>query len=419
MTETSQRNADADRGMPSLAALPGILAAAPHRMMFFAGTSAVLVTMAWWAWYLLAVYQGIGHIPQPSVPAMWAHATLAQYGMLPMFMFGFLLTVFPRWMGQPALTRRHYVPVFVGVFGGYLVCHVGLLTSHTVLIVGLVMMLLGWTAGLLALGRVLLRNRGRDHHAISCYTALLFGAVGLLLFTAFVLGAPARCALVSIQIGTFGLLLPIFFTVQHRMLPFFSNNVVADYQMRRPRWSLPLLWLGMLMHLALTLGGYPQWLWLVDAPLALFFLGHWLAWQPWKCMRPGLLAVLHVGFMWLPIAFILFAAQSLILYIAGEATLGFAPLHALTIGYFGSTLVAMVTRVTEGHSGRPLQFAGVAWFAFVTLQVVAVARVGAELAADRPLWWTVAAFGWLLAFAPWVLRSLWIYLTPRRDGRPG
>jgi uncharacterized protein involved in response to NO len=34
-------------------------------------------------------------------------------------------------------------------------------------------------------------------------------------------------------------------------------------------------------------------------------------------------------------------------------------------------------------------------------------------------WQALAAAGWLLAFAPWVLRSLRIYGTPRVDGRPG
>ena len=34
-------------------------------------------------------------------------------------------------------------------------------------------------------------------------------------------------------------------------------------------------------------------------------------------------------------------------------------------------------------------------------------------------WQTIAAAGWLLAFAPWVLRSLRIYATPRADGKPG
>ena len=111
--------------LAAFADLPVLLASAPHRMMFFAGASAVIVSMLWWACFLGASY--FGHkFPTPSVPAGWAHAVFTQYGMLPLFMFGFLLTVFPRWMDQPALTRRAYVPVFAGVFGGYLLSHLGL-----------------------------------------------------------------------------------------------------------------------------------------------------------------------------------------------------------------------------------------------------------------------------------------------------
>src|SRR3546814_15666346 len=79
----------------------------------------------------------------------------------------------------------------------------------------------------------------------------------------------------------------------------------------------------------------------------------------------------------------------------------------------------MVTRVTQGHSGRPLVFGGVATFAFVVIQVVSVMRVAAELVPDQMAWHAAAAIGWLLAFAPWVLRSLRIYLSPRADGKPG
>src|SRR5690606_26159434 len=113
--------------------------------------------------------------PMAPVPAGWAHAVLTQYGMLALFIFGFLLTVFPRWMNQPALGRRDYVPVFVGMFGGYLLSHAGLLGSRAVLIAGLVLMLAGWIAGLVVLGRVLARNGARDRHARSCYVALVFG----------------------------------------------------------------------------------------------------------------------------------------------------------------------------------------------------------------------------------------------------
>lgn len=403
----------------AFADLPALLASAPHRMMFFAGASAVIVSMLWWACFLAAAYAGHA-FPAAPVPAGWAHAVFTQYGMLPMFMFGFLLTVFPRWMGQPALTRRAYVPVFAGIFGGYLLAHLGLLGMKPLLVAGIALMLAGWIAGLIALGGVLARNGAKDWHAASCFVALVLGACGLLAFGAFTLGAPWQFAFVSIKLGTFGLLLPIYFTVCHRMLPFFSASVVgARYRVFKPRWSLPLAWALLLAHLGMELTHHHDWLWLVDAPLTVLFLGHWLAWQPWKCMKPGLLAVLHIAFAWLPIAFALYTVQSLLAFADHGFLLGRAPVHALTIGFFGSMLVAMVTRVTQGHSGRPLQMGAIPWLTFVLLQLVACVRIHAEFVHDAPRWLVIAAFGWLVAFAPWVLRSLWIFTTPRIDGKPG
>jgi uncharacterized protein involved in response to NO len=134
---------------------------------------------------------------------------------------------------------------------------------------------------------------------------------------------------------------------------------------------------------------------------------------------PALLAVLMLGFAWLPVAALLYALQSLWLVNTGEFLLGRAPAHALFIGFFGSLLVAMVTRVTQGHSGRPLQLGGFAAFAFIAIQLTAVIRIGAELLPDILLWHSAAGLLWLLAFTPWVLRSAWIYLTPRADGQAG
>jgi uncharacterized protein involved in response to NO len=375
--------------------------------------------MLWWACVLASWYFGAA-FPLSPVPAGWAHAMFTQYGMLPLFIFGFLLTVFPRWLGQPALTRRHYVPVFVGMFGGYLLVHVGLLDHAPVLLLGLCLMLGGWLAALFALAQVLLRSGANDWHARSCFLALSLGALGIAAFAAFVLGADPAFAVLAIKLGTFGLLLPIYFTVCHRMVPFFSASVVgAGYRVVRPALSLLLMWLGLLAHLALDLTGDYRLMWLVDAPLTLLFLWQWLAWQPWKCMRPGLLAVLHLATAWLPIAFGLYALQSLLAFLGHGFLLGRAPVHALTIGFFGSMLVAMVTRVTQGHSGRPLHFGAIAWLTFVLLQLVAVIRIQAEFMVDAPRWLLVAALAWLIAFLPWVLRSLWIFVTPRVDGKPG
>ena len=99
--------------------------------------------------------------------------------------------------------------------------------------------------------------------------------------------------------------------------------------------------------------------------------------------------------------------------------LGRAPAHALFIGFFGGLLVAMVTHVTQGHSGLPLVLGRVAAFAFIVIQLVAVARIGAELVPQIPMVQALAAAGWLVAFVPWLGRSVHLYGTPRVDGNPG
>ncbi len=403
----------------TFAELPAVLASAPHRLLFLAGAVAVLLGMLWWALELTWMRFGLHGWPQPSIPPGWAHAMLLQYGMFPLFMFGFLLTVFPRWLSQPALPRARYVPVAGAVFGGYVLANLGLLDLPWLLKGGFILMLVGYLSGLYTLAQVFRASRERNDHARSCLLALGLGTLGLVAFLVYLFGGPPACATLAIKLGTFGLLLPIFFSVVHRMLPFFSGNVVKGYSVRRPRWSMPLVWLLLLAHLLLDWRGAPGWLWLADIPLALVFGWHALAWQPWKAMRPGLLAVLHLAFAWLPLAFVLYALQDVMYAASGRLVLGRAPLHALAIGFFGSMLVAMVTRVTQGHSGRPLQMGAVAWLCFGLLQLVALLRIRAELGGDAYLWLVIAAYGWLLAFLPWVLRSGWIWLTPRADGKPG
>jgi uncharacterized protein involved in response to NO len=405
---------------PAFAEAARLLASAPHRPLFLAGTVAVLLSMAWWAVELTWMRFGLAGWPQPTIPPGWAHAMLIQYGLFPLFMFGFLMTTFPKWLGRPELPRTRFLPVAGGVFGGYVLANAGLLDLGWLLKLGIAVMLAGYLIGVVTLAGVLRASVAeRKGHARSCLAALCLGALGLAIFLAYLFGAPAECALLAIKLGTFGLLLPIYFSVMHRMLPFFTGNMVKGYEVIRPDWSMPVVWALLLAHLLLDWRSVLDWLWVVDIPLALAFAWHSLRWQPWKAMRPGILAVLHLAFAWLPVAFALFAIQDVVHTLSGQLILGRAPLHALGIGFFGSMLVAMVTRVTQGHSGRPMQMGKVAWLCFALLQVVTLLRIRAELGGDVYLWLVIAAYGWLLAFLPWVLRSAWIYLTPRADGKSG
>jgi uncharacterized protein involved in response to NO len=396
-----------------------LLAAAPHRLLFFVGAANVLLAMGWWTlWLIDARWQVVG-MPQPAVFAGWMHAIIMQYQVLPSFMFGFLLTVFPRWMSLPPLARRHYVPVGIGMLGGQALTLAGLLAHPRLLQAGIALTLLGWSIGLFWLLRLLGRETGCTWHAMSCAGAIALGWLGLTLFAIYSHTLDPGLAFAAIKIGSFGLLLPIFFTVCHRMVPFFAGSVIPGYVAARPMWALAAFWVLAFTHLLLELAHGYAWLWLPDLPLAVLTGGLLSRWWPRNARMPALLRVLFVGFAWLPVAMLLYAGQSLWFAVTSEFVLGRAPAHALFVGFFGSLLVAMVTRVTQGHSGRPLQLGRVAGFAFVAVQIVAVTRIAADLAPDAPLWQAVAAVGWMLAFTPWVLRSCWIFLTPRIDRRPG
>ena len=406
---------------------PRFLARAPHRLLFAVGAGNVLLAMAWWTLWLVDMRWHAFGLRQPAVYGGWIHAIVMQYQVLAPFMFGFLLTVFPRWMGLDEIGRWHYVPVGIGLSGGQLLTLAGAFGPGHLLHLGAVFTLAGWATGLFYLLRWLWRDGGKTWHAMSCGGAMLLGLAGFLAYAVYLHTGDARLVFASIKMGTWGLLLPVYFTVAHRMFPFFAGNMVPGYRAWRPLWQLAAFWPLALLHLALELVHAYQWLWLPDLPL-LALSAAWL-WRNWPRAgvddrrgtppQQALLDVLFRGYAWLPVALALYIAQSALYALRGDFLLGRAPAHALFIGFFGSLLVAMVTRVTQGHSGRPLELGGAAAFAFVALQLVAVLRIVAELAPDPMAWQAAAAAGWLLAFAPWVLRSLRIYGTPRADGKPG
>ncbi len=395
------------------------LGAAPHRLMFFAGATNVMLAMIWWAaWLMSSRWPDAFVLPYPPILPGWVHAFVMEYQMLPSFIFGFLLTTFPKWTKQPEIAPQRFVPVGLALIGGQLATLAGAFGSHAAIVVGAGLTLLGWSAALAALVPMLWREEGTTWHARACAAALALGYLGIIAFGAYLLGASSEWEPVSIKLGTFGLLLLVFFTVAHRMFPFFAAGVVAGYQPWRPLWLLAAVWSAALLHLMLDLAKAFAWLWIADGALLVLTCVALWRWWP-RGTKPGLLVVLFLGLAWLPIAMALYTADSLHYAMTGATLLGRAPAHALFIGFFGSILVAMVTRVTQGHSGRPLVMPAVAWFTFIAIQLVALARIVGELVADPYAWFACAAVGWLVAFGPWVARLGRIYLTARVDQKPG
>jgi uncharacterized protein involved in response to NO len=394
-----------------------ILLAAPHRLAFLSGSLGLAAIAVWWAVQLAALHLGWPTPVSGRVPAPLLHAPVLLLQVYPAFIFGFLLTVFPRWTGQQDLEPRRFGPVVAGIAVGMAITVAGLWTGRDTLNqIGLAIFGAAWALGLIVLAAVLRENRRLGKapcwHAVSATVALAIGLGSVALVSAFLPGGDPRLLRWGNVLGLNGFILPLFLTIAHRMVPFFAGSVVQDYQRWRPDGLLAVLW----ALLALRIVGELAWLPLLSgaAAVGLAACTGLMAWKWWpRGPAPGLLRVLIWGFAWAPIGFALAALA------AFGLPLGLAPTHALAIGFAGSLLVGMVTRVTHGHSGRPLAMVPLAWLAFGSVQLAAVARIAAALCAEQGLLLIAAALVFAAGLLPWLAGNAAIYLGPRRDGRPG
>ena len=124
-------------------------------------------------------------------------------------------------------------------------------------------------------------------------------------------------------------------------------------------------------------------------------------WRGLQTIRNPLLFVMHVAYWWLPIGYLMMSAASL-----GWAFTPTAALHALTMGGIGGMILAMITRVPLGHTGRPLHASRLTVAAYILLMLAVVVRVSSPWNAAQYLSMVnAAAAGWCLAFAIF----LWVY----------
>jgi uncharacterized protein involved in response to NO len=398
-----------------------VFSAAPHRMMFFAGFAQLILTVSWWAAELAGRYSGLWQpLPLP-VAATWTHAFLMVYGIFPFFIFGFLMTTYPRWMRTDAVPARRYVPAFLLLAAGMLLFYLGMASQRWLLAAGIALFLAGWGVALYALLRSYLAAQVEDTRYETLFNFnLVAGWTGAALFLGAVLSEHWLLAHYAIQIGLWVFLLPLLVGVCHRMLPFFTGAVLKDYEVYRPQWVLPLVLACGIAHAALSMQALWAWRLLPDVALMAMAFHLSYRWQFRRSLQDRLVAVLHIAFLWLGIALALYNLQSFWLAWQGELILGKAPLHALTIGFMVSLVVGMASRVSLGHSGQMLAADGLTWLVFWGISAVAALRMAAELQALSALggyFNLAAALLWLALLAAWGWRYMPLFLRPRPDGK--
>jgi len=391
--------------------------------MFFGGALQALAAFAWWLVDVASRYGGWYAAPAWSLPAPWSHGWLLVYGLFPFFIFGFLLTAVPNWLGIPP-RRSGYVAAAILLVLGLATFYAGLAGSAAVAALGVLLHLCGWSIGLYELARILVVSPPSDKRYPRLIVAeLAFGWLGNALFLAWLASGEPVLAELSHKVGLWLFLLPLFFTVSHRMVPYFSSRAIERYTPERPRWVLRTVIAGAALHGVLEFLGGHRWLWAIDLPLFATVLYATLKWGLLQCFKARLLAVLHLSLAGLAGAMLLYSVQSLALAATGAEILGTAPVHVMGLCYFSAMLIGMVSRVSLGHSGRPLGADNLTWLCFWGMFATAGVRVLAELTAVpvglRVQLVPVAAVLWLAFFGTWASRYVPMYLRPRIDGLPG
>jgi uncharacterized protein involved in response to NO len=396
-----------------------ILSSEAHRLMFFFGALQIVAAMAWWLVPLTGSHAG-WHAPVAwTIPPAWAHAWLLLYGTFPFFILGFLMTAGPSWLGAGKMARSAFVPAACAMAAGIVLVYAGLVIDRALVAAGVFVHLAGWLWGYAALIRILATHwNANARYALVIFTFLAIGITGSAVFAVSIAASSYAWVAHALHGAVWFFLLPIFVGVSTRMVPFFSSRVLGPAFDYKPVWARPALIAGVLLHGLLATSGRENILWAVDFPLAAIVLHLAWKWGLAKSRGVRLLSVLHVSLTFLAAALGLYGVLSAAVALGLASHVGLAPLHLMVVGYFASMMLGMVSRVSLGHSGRPLEADTLTWACYLGVLAAALLRVAAELlrgtSAGSPLM-MAAALAWLAAFGVWAWRYVPIYLAPRID----
>jgi uncharacterized protein involved in response to NO len=405
---------------------------APHRLGFFLAVGLLAAAAGWWVLVQLDRVSAVLSLPYALSPSL-VHAAVMSLGFLPLFFSGFLFTAGPKWLGvQPLAPRQLLVPLLFQA-GGWLVWLIGAHLHGLTALAGLLLAGVGLAWMTILFWALIRRGRAEDQlHARVVGAACVVGCLSLAgLALGLLLGAPA-VARACVLTGLWGFIVVVYVSVAHRMIPFFTSSALPFIDAWRPFWVLWLMLGVAAVEVAavwIEFDGLPQgaagsvWMALRGTfELAAGAVLLWLAvvWGLVQSLKNRLLAMLHIGFFWFGLALVLGGVSQWLGLLQEAPVLALGSLHALTMGCLASLMLAMVTRVSCGHSGRALVADKLVWSLFWLLQAATLLRIGAAAQAAWAAWLLLAAaLLWAGVMGVWGLRLGSWYGRLRTDGRPG
>lgn len=370
---------------------PAFLSHGFRPFFLLAGATAALAIPTW-----LGIYLAGHDLPTAFAPADW-HAHEMIFGYLGAVLTGFLLTAIPNWTGRLPVSGTP-LAVLAGLWlaGRMAVALSGLIGPWASIID---------IAFLVAVAGIAWREvlAGRNIRNLPiCLLVTLFALANVGVHwdagTLPVAEAPAWDGLpVRLALAVAALLIGL---VGGRIVPSFTRNWLA----RRQTVNLPTPFgpfdKASLAVLAVGLIGWIGW---PDATATavllivagLLHLARLSRWRGWLTSGEPLVLVLHASYLWLPVAVLLLGLETLF----ADRFSGSAGIHALTAGAIGVMTLAVMTRATLGHTGRPLTANRVTVAIYALVNVGAVLRVLATLTSfDDPALTAAAGLFWAAGF---------------------
>jgi len=257
-------------------------------------------------------------------------------------------------------------------------------------------------------------RRGERRNLLFLPLIAAFWMANLLVHLA-ILGVMANLAHQAVVLGL-DLVVLLIVIMGGRVIPFFTERALQGVLIKRWR---AIEWLAPISVIAFTIAEF----FFIDARIAgvcagVAVIANGMRLGGWYTRRLGrlpLLWVLHLGYGWIVVGFLLKAGSALAL-IPPQFTL-----HAFSAGGIGVLTLGMMARVSLGHTARPLKVGTGMAIAFAAVNLAALTR--GLLPILHPQWLLefviLAGVLWVTAFAIFTVVYAPILLQPRLDGRPG
>jgi len=382
-----------------------VLFALGFRPMFLAGSLFAVLAVPLW---IAAFFGHVDLAPAGGWLAWHRHEMVFGFGIA--IVAGFQLTAIQAWTGVPALTGVPVLLLTALWLAGRLLW---LFNAPLWLLFPVDLLFLPLVA--LAIGRSLwLTRQARNYPIVVMLLLLTLCNLLALLGLAqddFALQRHGAVAALWLIAGLMGL-------IGGRVIPFFTQRGLGlnEQVQALPRLD-NLLMAGSIFVALLMLSGVGLRPAVWQAPIYLLLgLGHivrLLRWHHPRVWTVPLLWSLHLSYAWLALAMIAMALWH------GGWLLGFSQaIHLLAIGGMSGMILAMISRVSLGHTGRPLEPAAAMSLAFILINLAVPLRVWLTIPFPLTGFW-LASLCWAVAFGLFVWHYTPILLAPRPDGRPG